>query len=156
MSHLVIVEGLDPSTAIDKAVICLSVMNEHGAQIKMKRGDWPWVTERQPDIYNPEITQRLFAAADERQFALFTADELVGRQIGFLPLSTFFVTNPLGSPKLKLDERFRLKSPADCVSMSDSACFHQLGLGAATVDQNSLPKRLRHPLTSFIPSTKTT
>jgi hypothetical protein len=31
------VEGLDHSTAVDKAIIVQGVMSEHGAEIKMKR-----------------------------------------------------------------------------------------------------------------------
>jgi hypothetical protein len=62
MSHLVNVEILDPSTAVDKAIIVQSVMNEHGAEIKMKKGDWPRVTERRPEIYKADVTEKLFAA----------------------------------------------------------------------------------------------
>ena len=57
MSHSANVEMLDPSTAVDKAIIVQSVMNEHGAEIKMKKGDWPRVTERQPEIYEADVTE---------------------------------------------------------------------------------------------------
>jgi Phage integrase, N-terminal SAM-like domain len=47
MSHVVNVEGLDHSTAVDKAIIVQAVMSERGAEIKMKRYDWPRVTAQQ-------------------------------------------------------------------------------------------------------------
>jgi integrase len=92
MSYLVNAEGLDPSTAIDKAIIAQSVMNEHGAEIKMKRGDWPRVTERQPEIYEPEVTERLFKAANEREFAVFQTFLMTGfrdQEVGYLSWDDF-------------------------------------------------------------------
>lgn len=92
MSQLVNVERLDPSTAVDKAIIVQSVMNEHGAEIKMKKGDWPRVTERQPEIYEADVTQRLFAAAKEPAFTLFQTFLMTGfrdQEIGFLAWEDF-------------------------------------------------------------------
>lgn len=94
MSHLVNIEGLGRSTAVDKAIIVQSVMNEHGAEIKMKKGDWPRVTERQPEIYEADITQRLFAAAKEPAFTLFQTFLMTGfrdQEIGFLCWDDFNV-----------------------------------------------------------------
>jgi integrase/recombinase XerD len=97
MSHLVNVDMLDPSTAVDKAIIVQSVMNEHGAEIKMKKGDWPRVTKRQPEIYEADVTEKLFAAADEPEFTLFQTFLMTGfrdQEIGFLSWDDF---NPRAS-----------------------------------------------------------
>jgi hypothetical protein len=70
MSHIVNTEGLDHSTAVDKAIIVQTVMSEHGAEIKMKKGDWPKVTAQQREIYEAHVTEKLFASANEREFTL--------------------------------------------------------------------------------------
>lgn len=71
MSHVVNTEGLDHSTAVDTAIIVQAVMSEHGAEIKMKKGDWPKMTARQQEIYESHVTENLFASANEREFILF-------------------------------------------------------------------------------------
>jgi integrase/recombinase XerD len=97
MSYAVNVEGLDHSTAVDKAIIIHAVMSEHGADIKMKKGDWPKVTERQPEIYEPDVLEKLFSTADAREFALFQTFLLTGfrdQEVGFLSWDDF---NPRAS-----------------------------------------------------------
>jgi hypothetical protein len=71
--------GLDVSTAVDKAVIVCKVLRDQGAPIDMRRGDWPKVTERQPEIYRPEITQGDSSRRPEREeFILFQTFLLSG------------------------------------------------------------------------------
>lgn len=70
--------GLDVSTAVDKAVIVCKVLRDQGAPIDMRRGDWPKVTERQPEIYRPEVLKALFAAAEREEFILFQTFLLSG------------------------------------------------------------------------------
>ena len=92
MSHLVTSEALDHSTAIDKAIIVNSVMNDRGAEIKMRKGDWPKVTERQPDVYEPATLQKLFSVASRDEFVLFQTFLLTGfrdQEVGFLSWEDF-------------------------------------------------------------------
>jgi site-specific recombinase XerD len=79
--------GNDPSTAKDKAVVALAVMRQFGAEIQMRRGDWPRLVERQPDTYRPDVLGKLFAAADREEYELFQTFMGTGfreQEIGFL------------------------------------------------------------------------
>jgi integrase/recombinase XerD len=78
LSDLVHQFGLDISTAVDKAVIVCKILRDQGAPIDMRRGDWPKVTERQPEIYRPETLKALFAAAEREEFILFQTFLLSG------------------------------------------------------------------------------
>jgi integrase len=82
LSFVVKRQGLDVSTAKDKATIVVSLLRGWGATIVMKKGDWPKVTERQPEVYKPEILKKLFAAAgreeDKYEYALFQTFLLSG------------------------------------------------------------------------------
>jgi integrase/recombinase XerD len=92
MSDLVNRDGLDPSTAFDKAVIVQAVMNEHGATIKMNKGDWPRTTDRQPSVYEPAVLAALFTAANARESSLFQTFLMTGfrdQEIGFLAWDDF-------------------------------------------------------------------
>jgi integrase/recombinase XerD len=82
----------DPSTAKDKGVVALTVMRQFGAEIKMRKGDWPRMTERQPEVYRPDVLKRLFAAADRDEFELFQTFLGSGfreQEIGFLAWDDF-------------------------------------------------------------------
>lgn len=92
MAHMVGVDGLDKSTAFNKGIVVHSVMNEHGATIKMKRGDWPRSTTKQPEVYEPVVLKKLFAAADPDEYALFQTFLLSGfrdQEVGFLAWDNF-------------------------------------------------------------------
>lgn len=78
LSAMVKRQGLDVSTARDKATIVVSLLRGWGATIVMKKGDWPKVTERQPEIYRPEVLKKLFAAADQDEYDLFQTYLLTG------------------------------------------------------------------------------
>jgi integrase/recombinase XerD len=71
-------QGLDVSTAKDKAVAVAKILRDQGAPIVMRKGDWPRVTRRQREIYKPEILKKLFAAADEEEYVLFQTFLLTG------------------------------------------------------------------------------
>jgi integrase/recombinase XerD len=71
-------QGLDVSTAKDKAVAVAKILRDQGAPIVMRKGDWPKVTRRQREIYRPEILKKLFAAADEEEYVLFQTFLLTG------------------------------------------------------------------------------
>jgi integrase len=78
MSHMIDGERLDPSTAVDKAVIVHSVMNEAGADIRMKRGDWPKAVAKEREVYEPHILKALFAAASQEEADIFRTYLLSG------------------------------------------------------------------------------
>jgi integrase/recombinase XerD len=71
-------DGLEISTAKDKATIVVSLLRGWGASIAMRKGDWPKVTWKQPEIYRPEILKKLFAAADVEEYVLFQTFLLSG------------------------------------------------------------------------------
>lgn len=92
MVHLVRVEGLELKTAINKAVIVLKQMRDAGAAIEMQKGDWPQVTEEQPDVYTPEQLKPFFAACKQDDFVLFQTFLLTGfrdQEVGFLSIADF-------------------------------------------------------------------
>jgi integrase/recombinase XerD len=70
--------GLDVSTAKDKAVAVAKLLRDQGAPIVMRKGDWPKVTERQREIYKPELLKKLFAAADPDEHCLYQTFLLSG------------------------------------------------------------------------------
>ena len=85
-------QGLDVSTARDKATIVVSLLRGWGAPIAMRKGDWPKVTERQREIYRPEVLKKLFAAADIDEFVLFQTFLLSGmreQEVSFLHWTDF-------------------------------------------------------------------
>jgi integrase/recombinase XerD len=67
MAHLIREQGLTASTAVDKAVIVKKEMKLEGAKIDMEKGDWPRVTEMQPESYRPEQLRVLFTAMTEEE-----------------------------------------------------------------------------------------
>ena len=92
MGHLVSVEKLDRSTAVDKGHVVHSVFKDQGADIRMKRGDWPKITEQERDIYEPAELAQLFGATTESEYVLFQAFLLTGfrdQEIGFLAWDDF-------------------------------------------------------------------
>ena len=92
MVYLVREQGLELKTAVNKAVIVLKQMRDAGAEIKMQKGDWPRVTEEQPDIYTPEMLRPLFAAMTPREYVLYMTFLLTGfrdQEVGFLARPDF-------------------------------------------------------------------
>jgi len=78
MSDMVNRQGLDVSTAVDKAVAVNKILRDQGAPIAMRKGDWPKVTKRQRELYRPETLKALFAACDETEFVLFQTFLMTG------------------------------------------------------------------------------
>ena len=92
MGHLVTVVGLDRSTAVDKGHVIHTVFKQAGAEIHMRRGDWPKVTEQERDVYEVAQLEKLFAACTENEFALFQTFLLSGlreQEVGFLAWEDF-------------------------------------------------------------------
>ena len=93
MSYLVNIEKPHVSTAVDKAHIAHAIMNDNGADIRMKKkGDWPKVTEQERQPYAPEILEKLFAATTDYEFVLFQTFLQTGfrdQEVGFLAWPDF-------------------------------------------------------------------
>ena len=92
MGHVVAKDGLDNSTALDKGRVVHAVFNQQGADIRMKRGDWPRVTETEVEVYEPAVLEKLFAAATVAEYVLFQTFMLTGfreQEIGFLSWDDF-------------------------------------------------------------------
>ncbi len=92
MGHLVKAESLDRSTAVDKGHVIHTVFKQAGAEIHMKRGDWPRITEQERDVYEVAQLEKLFAACTESEFALFQTFLLSGlreQEVGFLAWEDF-------------------------------------------------------------------
>lgn len=71
-------QGLNISTARDKAVAVAKILRDQGAPIVMRKGDWPRTTRKKRAIYKPEVLKKLFAAADEDEYDLFQTFLLTG------------------------------------------------------------------------------
>jgi integrase len=92
MAWLVRGEGRAVKTAVNKGVIVLKLLRDAGAAIEMKKGDWPRVTEEQPDVYTPEMLKPLFAACRPQEFALYQTFLLTGfrdQEVGFVAWPDF-------------------------------------------------------------------
>ncbi len=92
MGHLVATEKLNRSTAVDKGHVLHAVFGEAGAEIRMKRGDWPKITEQELDVYEVAELRKLFAVATAKEFALFQTFLLSGfrdQEVGFLAWEDF-------------------------------------------------------------------
>ncbi len=92
MGHVVAKEGLDNSTALDKGRVVHAVFNQQGADIRMKRGDWPRVTETEVEVYESAVLEKLFAVTTVDEYALFQTFLLTGfreQEIGFLAWDDF-------------------------------------------------------------------
>jgi integrase/recombinase XerD len=64
-------EGLDPKTINRKMIVALMALRNAGAQIEMKRGDWPKVIESIVEIYDPKELAAFFRACAPREKLLF-------------------------------------------------------------------------------------
>jgi integrase len=64
-------EGLDPKTINRKMIVALMALRNAGAEIEMKRGDWPKVTEPLVEIYEPKDLAAFFRACAPREKLLF-------------------------------------------------------------------------------------
>jgi integrase len=87
MAWLVRSQKLAMATAKGKGIIVISTMRAHGAEIQMRKGDWPQTTEMQPDVYKPETLKALFAAmtVDERDlFSTFLVSGLRDQEMQHL------------------------------------------------------------------------
>lgn len=64
-------EGLDPKTINRKMIVALMALRNAGADIEMKRGDWPKTTEPMVEIYEPNQLKAFFRACAPGEKLLF-------------------------------------------------------------------------------------
>jgi integrase len=92
MSWLKRGEQLEMKTVVNRGVIVTKILRDFGASIQMKRGEWPRVTEEQPEIYTPAMLAPFFAAIGRDDFILFQTYLLRGfreQELGFLDWEDF-------------------------------------------------------------------
>ncbi len=81
------VDGLDASTIVDKVIIVSVELRKRGAVIQLRPNDLPKVTEREREIYKPEMLKAIFAACRPHEFALYQTFLLTGmreQEVAFL------------------------------------------------------------------------
>jgi site-specific recombinase XerD len=71
-------EGLNQKTTNRRVVVMLQAMRGAGAEIKLRKGDWPKTADKQIEIYTPDEMQRFFDACTEDERLLFQAFLLTG------------------------------------------------------------------------------
>lgn len=92
MTDLVRVDQLAMKTAVNKTVIVTKVLRDAGCAIKMRKGDWPRITQVHPDLYTPEMLKPLFRAMRPAEFVVYQAFLLTGfrdQEVGFLSWPDF-------------------------------------------------------------------
>jgi len=70
--------GLNQKTTNKHVVVMLTAMRSAGADIKLRKGDWPKTTEKQIAVYTPEELKRFFRACTEDERVLFQTFLLTG------------------------------------------------------------------------------
>jgi integrase/recombinase XerD len=106
-------DGLDARTVVDKVIIVTVELRKHGAVIDLKSQDLPKVTERQREIYEPELLKPLFAAAGPREYALYMTFLLSGmreQEVAFLFWDDVDVKRSTLRVRRKPDLGFELKN----------------------------------------------
>ncbi|HKD61862.1 MAG TPA: tyrosine-type recombinase/integrase [Terracidiphilus sp.] len=71
-------EGLNQKTTNRKVVVMLHAMRGAGAEIKLRKGDWPKTADKQIEVYTPDELQKFFDACTEDQRVLFQTFLLTG------------------------------------------------------------------------------
>jgi site-specific recombinase XerD len=71
-------EGLNQKTTNKRVVVMLHAMRSAGAEIKLRKGDWPKTADKQIEVYTPDELQKFFAACTENERLLFQTFLLTG------------------------------------------------------------------------------
>jgi integrase/recombinase XerD len=71
-------EGLNQKTTNRRVVVMLHAMRGAGAEIKLRKGDWPKTADRQIEIYTPDELQKFLAACTGDERILFQTFLLTG------------------------------------------------------------------------------
>ena len=71
-------EGLNQKTTNKRVVVMLTAMRGAGAEIKLRKGDWPKTADKQIEVYTPDELQEFFAACTADERVLFQTFLLTG------------------------------------------------------------------------------
>jgi len=71
-------EGRNQKTTNKRVVVMLQAMRGAGAEIKLRKGDWPKTADKQIEIYTPEELRKFFDACSSDERVLFQAFLLTG------------------------------------------------------------------------------
>lgn len=65
-------ERLNQKTTNKRVVVMLQAMRGGGADIKLRKGDWPKTADKQVEVYTPDELQKFFAACTDDERVLFS------------------------------------------------------------------------------------
>src|SRR5258708_4459287 len=65
-AFLISKKGHDPRTAHNKLAVVAQFLKANNISGLLKKGDWPSYVEREPEVYESEELDKLFAACDLR------------------------------------------------------------------------------------------
>ena len=112
MNHLVTNDGLALKTAVNKTVAVLKRLRDSGAKIEMAKGDWPKITEEQPEIYTASQLRAIFTSMRSHELVVYRTFLLSGfrdQEVGFLAITDFDPENATlkvtRKPKYKFDPK---------------------------------------------------
>jgi len=71
-------EGLNQKTTNRRVVVMLHATRGAGAEIKLRKGDWPKTADKQIEVYTPDELQKFFEACTEHERVLFQTFLLTG------------------------------------------------------------------------------
>ena len=71
-------EGLNQKTTNKRVVVMVQAMRGAGADIKLRKGDWPKTADKQIEVYTPGELQKFFAACTDDERVLFQTFLLTG------------------------------------------------------------------------------
>ena len=71
-------EGLNQKTTNKRVVVMLHAMRGAGAEIKLRKGDWPKTADKQVEVYSPDELQKFFSACTVGERILFQTFLLTG------------------------------------------------------------------------------
>ena len=64
-------ERLNQKTVNKRVIVMLQTKRSAGADIALRKGDWPKTVENQVEIYGPDELKRFFAECDQAERLLF-------------------------------------------------------------------------------------
>lgn len=71
-------EGLNQKTTNKRVVVMLQAMRGAGADLKLRKGDWPKTADKQVEVYTPAELQKFFAACTDDERVVFQTFLLTG------------------------------------------------------------------------------
>jgi len=142
ISWLVRDQELSPRTAVNKSVPVLTFLRDIGFEIKMRKGDWPRVTEEQPESYELADLDRLFAnmKVDQRDvYQTFLQSGFRKQEVEFLAWTDFDAKRGMLAVTKKPGLKFDVKNYVERTIPIPPALVQRLEL-----------RRLRYPSSVLI------